>query len=90
METLRGKKLLILVGGPNMISLVKRAQQFGVYTIVTDYYNAEISPAKKIADEYWNISWSDLDTLEKKCRDSRILMVGDKMAEGTIGRNKNV
>ena len=72
METLRGKKLLILVGGPNMISLVKRAQQFGVYTIVTDYYTVEISPAKKIADEYWNISWSDLDTLEKKCRDSRI------------------
>lgn len=72
MEALRGKKLLILVGGPNMISLVKRAQQFGVYTIVTDYYNTEVSPAKKMADEYWDISWSDLDTLEQKCRESRI------------------
>ncbi|MCI9098516.1 MAG: ATP-grasp domain-containing protein [Lachnospiraceae bacterium] len=72
MEALRGKKLLILVGGPNMISLVKRAQQFGIYTIVTDYYNTEISPAKKAADEYWDISWSDLDALEQKCRESQI------------------
>jgi biotin carboxylase len=26
-----------------------------------------LSPAKSLADEYWNISWSDIDTLEKKC-----------------------
>ena len=61
--------MLILVGGHNLITLVERAKELGVYTIVTDYYDEITSPAKKIADEAWNISWSDLDALEKKCRE---------------------
>lgn len=71
METamLKGKKLLILAGGANLVTLVRRAKELGVYTIVTDYYDATVSPAKKEADEAWNISWSDLDALEKKCRE---------------------
>lgn len=71
-EILKGKKLLVLAGGPNLISLVKRAQYYGVYVIVTDYYDNEKSPAKKIADEAWDISWNDIDTLEKKCRENNI------------------
>lgn len=65
---LRGKKLLILGATPNEIPLVKRAQELGIYVIVTDY-NTDLdkSPAKKIANEYWNISWSEQETLEKKC-----------------------
>ena len=72
LETLRGKKLLILVGGLNLVTLVERAKELGVYTIVTDYYEIEKSPAKLVADEYWNISWDDIDTLEKKCKESKI------------------
>jgi len=73
MNNLKGKRLLILGGSENEISLVSRAKELGVYTIVTDYYeNYEISPAKKIADEVWNISWSALDELEQKCRQSGI------------------
>lgn len=73
MSKLKGKKLLILGGSANEISLVERAKAMGVYTIVTDYYtDHEISPAKKIADEYWDDSWSDLDVLEKKCRDAGV------------------
>ena len=68
----RGKRLLILGGSALEITLVERAKQLGVHTIVTDYYDTNVSPAKKIADEYWDISWSDIDALEKKCRKSNI------------------
>ena len=71
-EVIKGKKLLILAGGPYLITLVERAKELGVYTIVTDYYDTETSPAKLVADEYWDISWEDLDTLEKKCREEHI------------------
>jgi len=67
--SIQGKKLLILAGGANLVTLVRRAQELGVYTIVTDYYDETISPAKKVADEAWNISWSDIDALEAKCRE---------------------
>lgn len=68
MNDLQGKKLLILGATAEELSLVKRAQSFGIYTIVTDYHeNWELSPAKKHADEAWNVSWSDIDALEKLC-----------------------
>lgn len=71
-SALQGKKLLVLAGGPNLVSLVERAQALGVYTIVTDYYDQDASPAKKIADEFWDISWSDIDVLEAKCREEGV------------------
>lgn len=62
------KKLLILGGNPTEIEIVNRAQQLGYYVIVTDNHEDwTLSPAKQIANEGWNISWSDVDTLEKKC-----------------------
>lgn len=51
---LTGKKLLILGGSVFSIEIVKAAQSMGVYTIVTDWYDTKRSPAKLIADEYWN------------------------------------
>jgi len=72
-EMLKGKKLLVLGAGIVETTLVERAQEFGIYVIVTDYnIDHAISPAKDLADEYWDISWSDLDTLENKCRESKI------------------
>ena len=65
-QNLAGKKLLVLGASVNEITLVERAQEYGVYVIVTDYnldYN--LSPAKKLANKAWNISWSDIDELEK-------------------------
>lgn len=73
MNEIAGKKLLILGGSENEISLVKRAKELGVYTIVADYYeDYEISPAKKVADEVWNVSWNDLDQMEQLCREAHI------------------
>lgn len=51
---LTGKKLLILGGGATSIDIVEAARAMGVYTIVTDWYDTKRSPAKLVADEYWN------------------------------------
>lgn len=73
MNKLTGKKLLILGATAGETTLVKRAQELGVYVIVTDYNtDYTLSPAKYVADECWDISWSDIDTLEKKCKEEHI------------------
>ena len=51
---LTGKKLLILGGSATSIDIVDAARALGVYTIVTDWYDTKRSPAKLIADEFWN------------------------------------
>lgn len=84
MNNLKGKKLLILAGSIHEYDLVRRAKELGVYTVVTDYYDIETSPAKKLADEYWNISWSDLDALEKKCKEVKIDGVTAGYSESTV------
>ena len=71
-EFLKGKKLLVLAGSPYEIDIIRRAQSFGVHVTVTDYYDWSRSPAKYIADDAWDISWSDIDALEKKCRENKI------------------
>lgn len=72
-NNLIGKKLLVLGATPNEIPLVKRAQELGIYVITTDYNkDYTLSPAKNVSDECWDISWSDLDTLQKKCIESGV------------------
>lgn len=66
-EELIGKKLLILGASANEIPIVQRAKELGIYTVVTDYNDPSISPAKLYADEAWNISWSDMDALVHAC-----------------------
>lgn len=51
---LTGKRLLILGGNAPSIDIVEAARKLGVYTIVTDWYDTKRSPAKLVADEYWN------------------------------------
>lgn len=63
MNTLQGKKLLILGGSAYMIDPVLKAKSMGVYTIVTDLHGPEKAPAKKVADEYWDISLMAYDRL---------------------------
>lgn len=70
---LNGKKLLILGATAGEISLVERAQTHGVYVIVTDNHtDYTLAPAKKVADEAWDVSWSDIDTLEKLSHEKEI------------------
>lgn len=64
---------MILGATPNESCIVERARELGVYTIVTDYNtDHSISPAKDLADEFWDVSWSDTDTLEVLCREKKI------------------
>ena len=66
-------KLLILGATYSEISVIERAKAKGIYTIVTDN-NTDYSksPAKIVADEAWDISWSDIDTLYFKSKASGI------------------
>lgn len=72
MEELIGKKLLVLGGSALMVDSVKKAKSMGLYTVVTDWHELEKSPAKQIADEYWNISLMDYDKLVAKIKEERI------------------
>lgn len=63
MRDLTGKKLLILGGNAPSVDVVNAARKMGVYTIVTDWYDTSRSPAKLVADEYWNESINDYDKL---------------------------
>ena len=56
------KKLLILGATAGEIALIRRAQAQGIYVIATDnHMDYSLAPAKRIANEAWDISWSDLD-----------------------------
>ena len=72
MANIKGKRLLIM--GSNAIScdIVKSAKELGVYTIVTDWNELENAPAKQIADEFWNDSLLDFDTLVPKIKSNGI------------------
>ncbi len=66
-------KLLILGATYHEIDIIKRAHSKGIYVIVTDNnLDWSKSPAKYMADEAWNISWSDIDTLAQKCQEVNI------------------
>ena len=62
-----GKKILILAGAGTHVKVVKAAKELGLYTIVTDYLKN--SPAKKIADESWMYSITDVDEIVTKCKE---------------------
>ena len=68
MGSLKGKKLLILAGADVHVKVVQAAKELGVYTIVTDYLSREDSPAKQIAEEYWDLSITDVDEIADKAQ----------------------
>lgn len=72
-ECLKGKRLLVLGASANEVTLVERAQELGIYVIATDnHLNYDLAPAKRVANEAWDISWSDTDALEKACLDAGV------------------
>lgn len=72
MEQLNNKKLLLLGGNAYMVDVVLKAKELGVYTIVTDWHDLSKSPAKQLADEYWNISLMDYDQLVPKIKENHV------------------
>lgn len=66
-EESKGKRLLILGATMDDCQIVQAAKEMGVYTIVTAYHeNWDDAPAKKLSDEAWDISWSDIPALKKQ------------------------
>lgn len=68
-------KLLILAGAGVHRKVVEAAKSLGVYTIVADYLSVENSPAKRIADEHWEISITDIDALVNKAKERGVTAV---------------
>ncbi len=64
------KKLLILSGIAHMVNVVETAKKMGYYTIVTG--NVPGSPAKKVADKYYDISTADIDQLAEMAKQEQI------------------
>ena len=60
------KKLLILGANPETVSLVEKAKDMGIYTIVTDYDPNAF--AKKYADKAENVNAIDVDGLVNLAR----------------------
>jgi biotin carboxylase len=69
------EKLLLLGDNVHTDTLVKSAQGRGIYTIVSHNRPIEESQAKKLADEYWDISVTDIDLLEERARKEGITAV---------------
>ncbi len=65
---LKGKKLLVIGSDTSNLRIIEAAREMGVYTIsvdgITDYSRA---PAKKAADEAWDIDYSDVEAVAAKC-----------------------
>ena len=64
------KKLLILGSDYSTVRVALEAKRFGIYVVVADIM--ETSPTKAAADEAWFISTTDIDILEKKCKENNI------------------
>ena len=84
MNDLKGKKLLILGGPSLMCDVVNKARDMGVHTIVTDWYEPEISVAKKIADEYRMVSSSDVEALVELVKNENIDGVYTQYTDSTL------
>lgn len=79
------KKLLILGSYYTEIEVVRRARGLGYYTIVTDNHHVqEHIPAKFLADDCWDISWTDIDALEAKCREEGVIGVVGGFSERRV------
>ena len=71
-ETLKGKRLLILGGMRFSCEIVNKAREMGVYTLVADYNSVKDSPGKQIADEAVDISVLDVDAVVSFIRNNSI------------------
>ena len=73
MNNLFGKKLLILGATASENEIIAAARQMGLYAIVTDNHTDwSFAPAKYLADEAWNISWTDTDQLVEACQKAHV------------------
>lgn len=63
MNDLTGKRLLLMGGMQISCEIVKQAHKMGIVVGVADYYSADKSPAKRIADFHYEVSITDVDAV---------------------------
>ncbi len=69
---IKGKKLIFLGGSGLDACAVKRAHELGLTTIVANKYDTDRSPAKKIADEAWQIDFSDTEKMVSLIKEKHV------------------
>ncbi|MCI8599042.1 MAG: ATP-grasp domain-containing protein [Lachnospiraceae bacterium] len=67
------RKIIVLGSDFGTLDMVREAKKMDLYVIATDLMKT--SPTKTAADEAWMISTTDIDLLEKKCREEKITAV---------------
>ena len=72
MKDFSGKKLLILAGADVHRKVVSAAKEKGAYVIVTDCLALQRSPAKQMADDYWDLDINDIEAIVAKCKESQV------------------
>lgn len=72
-ERLKGKKLLVVSSDINDMTFIDAGRELGLYIICCDRYNDwNISPAKLVADEAWNIDYKETEKIAKRCIESGV------------------
>ena len=73
MKNMNEKKLLVISSDGNDITFVDAARELGAYVICCDRYtDHRRSPAKELADEAWDIDYSDTATVAERCKKEHI------------------
>ena len=62
-KDLKGMRLLVMGGMRISCEIIRKAQELGVVVGVADYNTVEDSPGKKIADEHYEVSITDVDAV---------------------------
>lgn len=84
-EDVIGKKLLIIGADASICNIVEQAKEMGIYTIAVERgQDLEKAPAKRMADEGWNIDYSDIDTLVSKAEEAGVNGVMSGYSEGKV------
>lgn len=76
------KKILILGANPETVSLIKKAKEMGIYTIVTDYDPNAF--AKKFADQPENVNAVDVEGLVELAKREKVDGVVVGVAEALL------
>lgn len=70
---LKGKRLLYVGSDAINRYAIETAHEMGIYVIVVDgITDRKKSPGKLIADEAWDIDYSDIDAIVEKCKGTKI------------------
>lgn len=64
------KKILMLGGAMQQVPAIKRAKELGLYVITCDYLPN--NPGHKYADEYYNVSTTDLEGILEVAKEKKI------------------